>query len=295
MIAEPRTVCIVGLGLMGGSLALAWRDARAPWQITGVDRDTSTLAAALASGAVAQATTDLAEGVSPADVVVLATPVRTILTLLPEVGRYARPGTLILDLGSSKAEICARMAALPSGLQPVGGHPMCGTEHAGFTAAAAELFRGRPFVLCPLARTAPESLALAAHLAAAAGARPINVDAEAHDAVVAAISHLPYAVAATLVRAVEAGGSALAWSLAASGFRDTTRVAAGNVDVMLDALLTNKAAVLESLDTFTDELSCLRSAIAADDEAALRSYLETARNRRAAWRGDTPGQGSLHD
>jgi prephenate dehydrogenase len=295
MIAEPGTVCIVGLGLMGGSLALAWRDARAPWRITGVDRDPSTLAAALASGAIVQATTDLAEGVSMAGVVVLATPVRTILALLPEVGRHARPGALILDLGSSKAEICARMAGLPPGLQPVGGHPMCGTEHAGFTAAAAELYRGHPFVLCPLPRTAPESLALAAHLAGAAGARPTIVDPQAHDAAVAAISHLPYAVAATLVHAVEAGGSALAWSLAASGFRDTTRVAAGNVDVMLDALLTNKAGVLESLDAFAGELSFLRSAIAAGDEAALRSYLDAARQRRADWRGDTTEQGSLHD
>jgi prephenate dehydrogenase len=289
MIPEPGTVCIAGLGLMGGSLALAWRDGQAPWRITGLDRDPSTLAAALASGAIAEGTTDLAEGVSRADAVVLATPVRTILALLPDVGRYARPGALILDLGSSKAEICAQMATLPAGLQPVGGHPMCGTEHSGFTAAAAELYRGHPFVLCPLPRTAPESLALASRLAAAAGARPVIVDPGAHDAAVAAISHLPYAVAAALVRTVEAGGSALAWSLAASGFRDTTRLAAGNVDVMLDALLTNKPAVLESLDAFAAEVSFLQSAIAEGDEAAVRSYLDRARKRRVEWPGHTTG------
>jgi prephenate dehydrogenase len=285
-------LCIVGLGLMGGSLALALRS-DAPRsnastfnvkRIVGVSRSAATLNAALAAGALDAGTTDLAEGVASADLIVLATPVRTILRLLPEVGRQARPGALVIDMGSSKAQICAAMAELPEGLQPVGAHPMCGKEIAGFAAAEANLYQGRPFVLCPLERTAPETLETARSLALAVGGRPMVVDPRVHDRAVAAISHLPYAVAATLVRAVDTSGDELAWALAASGFRDTTRVAASDVDMMLDTLLTNRAAMLDWLDAFSDQLAVLRAALANDNEADLRGQLAAAQARRAGMR-----------
>jgi prephenate dehydrogenase len=287
------TICIVGLGLMGGSLALALRaNPAAPTfnvgclRLVGVSRSQATLDAALAAGAVDAGTTDLAAGVAAADMIVLAAPVRTILRLLPEVGRAARPGALVLDMGSSKAQICAAMADLPAGLQPVGAHPMCGKETAGFAAAEAGLYRGRPFVLCPLARTAPEALEMARNLALAVGGRPLLADPQAHDRAVAAISHLPYAVAACLVGAVaeRAADDPLAWRLAASGFRDTTRVAASDVEMMLDTLLTNRAAVLDWLDAFADQLGALRAELAAEDEAALRTRLTAAQARRAGMR-----------
>jgi prephenate dehydrogenase len=285
------TLCIAGLGLMGGSLALALRQAAAgdddapsafaPERIVGVTRNPRTLAAALAAGAIDAGTTDLAEGVSAADVVVLATPVRAILRSLPEVGRAAKPGAVVLDMGSSKQEICAAMAALPAGVQPVGGHPMCGKEVAGFDAADAGLYRGRVFVLCPLERTAPEALAQAERLAAAVGARTLVMDPATHDRAVAAISHLPYAASVALVNAVDARGDAAAWRLAASGFRDTTRIAACDVEMMLDTLLTNRRAVLAWLDAYAGELDALRRALADEDEAALRAHLDRARARRA--------------
>ncbi len=146
------TVCIIGLGLMGGSLALALREARWADRLVGVGRDAAMLATAEAAGAINIGTTDLPAGVAAADVVLVATPVRTILRLLPEVGRHARPGTLIMDLGSTKQQICRVMTELPEGLEPVGGHPMCGKEMAGFDAAEATLFHQRPFVLCPVSR-----------------------------------------------------------------------------------------------------------------------------------------------
>lgn len=255
-------------------------------RIVGVSRSQATLDAALAAGAVDAATTDLAAGVAEADVIVLAAPVRTILRLLPEVGQHARPGALALDMGSSKAEICAAMAALPDGLQPVGAHPMCGKEVAGFAAAEAGLYTGRPFVLCPLARTAPAALELARNLALAVGGRPLVADPLAHDRAVAAISHLPYAVAVSLVGAVaeRAADDPLAWRLAASGFRDTTRVAASDVEMMLDTLLTNRGALLDWLDAFAGQLGALRAALAAGDEARLRTQLTAAQIRRAGMR-----------
>jgi prephenate dehydrogenase len=276
----PNTVAIIGLGLMGGSLALALRAARWADRLIGVDRDAAMLAAAEKAGAIDSGTTELPANVAAADVVLLATPVRTILRLLPEVGRHARPGTLIMDLGSTKQRICRAMTGLPEGLEPVGGHPMCGKEVAGFAAAEATLFHQRPFVLCPVSRTAPAALELARSLALAAGARPVVLDPAIHDRAVGAISHLPYALAVTLMSIVNAGRTPAAWSLAASGFRDTSRVAGSDVNMMLDILLTNREAVVGWLDAFAVPLAELRSELDRADEAALRERLTAARENR---------------
>jgi prephenate dehydrogenase len=304
MQSDGFSVTIVGLGLMGGSLALALRQAadasarQVEQQITdhgsritppisrimGVSRSPATLAAAQASAAFDAVTADLAVGVAGADVIVLATPVRTILRQLPEVGRYARPGALILDLGSAKTAICAAMAELPAGLQPVGGHPMCGKELAGFAAAEAGLYRERTFVLCPLPRTATGALETAIGLARAIGSRPLVLDPAAHDRAVASISHLPYAVSVALVNAVAAPNDPLAWTLAASGFRDTSRLAASDVEMMLDILLANRPAVLAALNAFQEQLAGLKSTLLTGDEAALRVHLSTAQARRAGMR-----------
>jgi prephenate dehydrogenase len=238
------------------------------------------LDAARAAGAIDEGTSDLAEGVAGANTVVLATPVRTILRMLPQVGRSARPGALVLDLGSSKSQICAAMAELPDGLQPVGGHPMCGKEVAGFAAAGAGLFRDRPFVLCPLPRTAPEALEAAIGLARAVGARPILLDPAVHDRAVAGVSHLPYAAAAALVNCVAAADDPVAWSLASSGFRDTSRLAGSDVEMMLDILLTNREAVVDWLTRYAIQVDQLRSAIAAGDESDLRGLMAAAQHAR---------------
>jgi prephenate dehydrogenase len=281
---------------MGGSLALALKERvpvtdggesdggsyTGPRRITAVSRRASTLETALAVGAIDEGTTDLAQGLRDADFVVLAAPVRTILRLLPDVGRHARPGALILDMGSSKQEICRAMAELPPGLQPVGGHPMCGKEKAGFEAADAALYRDKVFVLCPLERTALSAVAQTANLARAVGARPLRLSPVEHDRAVAAVSHLPYAVAVALVNAADSEAGDVAWSLASSGFRDTSRLAASDVDMMLDTLLTNRAALLDWLDAYATALQELRAALDERDEPALRARLEQARTRRAS-------------
>lgn len=284
---QLSTLCIVGLGLMGGSLALALRAAEGlrfgVQRIIGVTRRSETLDAALEAGAIDVGTTDLAEGLRQADVIVLATPARTILRQLPEVGRSAKPGALVLDLGSTKAEICAALAGLPADIQSVGGHPMCGKEIGGFAVAEAGLYRGKTFVLCPLPHTSEAALAQARSLVDAIGAHAVVLDPVTHDRAVAAISHLPYAAAIALVNAIEAHSApaGLPWSLAASGFRDTSRLAASDVDMMLDVLLTNREAVLGWLDAYTAQLAALRGSLAAEDESALRAQLAMAQTRRA--------------
>jgi prephenate dehydrogenase len=280
-MSKKPSVCIIGLGLMGGSLALALKRARWASQIAGVSRSRETLAAAAAAGAIDCGTSNLAEGIAGASVVVLGTPVRTLLHQLPEVGLHARPGAVILDLGSTKATVCEAMNQLPGELQPIGGHPMCGKEVGGFEAAEAGLYTGKTFVLCPLPRTSGEALETVGSLAEAAGSLVVTLDPNAHDRAVAAISHLPYLAASGLVNAVSAGNDPLAWALAASGFRDTTRVAASDVQMMLDILMTNRASILEWFHLYTRGLAGLRDALESGDENELRARLSQAQALRS--------------
>lgn len=280
------TVAIVGLGLMGGSLAAALRGdgagGRQCGRVVGVVRQKAVGMAAEQAGVVDAATTDLAGGVAQADIVVLAAPVRTILDLIPRLGSLLQPGALVLDLGSSKAAICAALDTLPEQVAAVGGHPMCGKERGGPAAADPALYRGAPFVLCPTRRTTPGALAQAEALATAVGARPYIVEAARHDAAVAAISHVPYllAVAGVAAAAEQAATDPLPWELAAGGFRDTTRVAAGEIAVMRDTVLTNRAAVSAHLARVQAALATLGRLIESGDAAALTTYLEGAQSVR---------------
>lgn len=287
-------MAIVGLGLMGGSLALALTQGGLCQEVVGVARRPSTARDALARGVVHRATTELAEGVAAADIVVLATPVRTILCQIHELAAILARPCLLLDLGSTKGDIVAAMGDLPPQVQPVGAHPMCGKETAGLEAAEPTLYEGAPWVLVPLPRTSASALALAHELALAVGGRPLVMDADRHDRLVAAISHLPYslAVALTLTASEMDAEDELAWKLAASGFRDTSRLAASDVTMMLDILLTNRNAMRHMLQRVSAHVNRLAELLATGDEAALRALLVAAHDQRAPMfqapsRGDT--------
>lgn len=277
-LRETR-VCIVGLGLMGGSLALALRGQTAG--LTGVDRDPLTLQMARLQDVVDLATDDLAAAVATADLLVLATPVRTILALLDRLSVLRPDGIPVIDLGSTKAAIVAAMDRLPIGFEAIGGHPMCGKETAGLSAADPGLYRGRRFILCRSARTTPAIEATARDLAAAVGARPLYLPPDRHDAIVAAVSHLPYLTSAALMRLA---GSEGLWEVSASGFRDTSRLSGTDPRMMLDILLTNREAVLESLDRYQGDLLRLREWLETGDEEELFEWLATARVGYAAYR-----------
>ncbi|MGC8874874.1 MAG: prephenate dehydrogenase [Chloroflexia bacterium] len=283
MTLADRKVAVVGLGLMGGSFAAAIRGrCRA---VVGVDRDAEALETALMAGLVSQATHSLAEGLAEADIVLLATPVRTTLQLIDSVRVLAKPGALVMDVGSTKREIVEAMERLPEHLWAIGGHPMCGKERSGIGAADPNLYRGCTFVLTPLSRTPPPALALALSLVSALGARPLILDAERHDRLAAAISHLPYLLACALVRCADdvAREDPTVWKLASSGFRDTSRLAASDITMMLDILMTNRDAVLKALDVAEQHLKHLRGWLEVGDEAALRAALQEARWVRVAW------------
>lgn len=280
------SVAIIGLGLMGASLCLDLVQGKLCREVRGIARRTDTVLEAFFAGAVDLATNDVQTGVLGADIVILATPVRTIVDMLAEIGPRLWPGTLVMDMGSTKAEICTAMACLPAGVQPIGGHPMCGKEMAGFGAAETGLYKNAPWVLTPLARTSPEALCLATELATAVGARPVVLEAARHDRLVATISHLPFLIASALVHAVAQVGSedAMVWQLAAGGFRDTSRVAASDTRMFMDILMTNRAAVLEQLDTFTQHTQEIRELLAIGDEKALREKLSVSQAARAGWK-----------
>ncbi|HEY4690458.1 MAG TPA: prephenate dehydrogenase [Anaerolineae bacterium] len=293
---RDSTVTIVGLGLMGGSLALALRGHCA--QIVGVEVDSATLAFA-SERAIIDRAVDF-DAAHDCDVLVLATPVRTILSQLQRLSQSTTPqsaplsggqaraqavrnqrSTIVLDLGSTKREIVAAMESLPPHFDPIGGHPLCGKETSGIQAADAGLFRGTMFVLSPLARTSARALALARELVEAVGARPLLIDAAQHDRCVAMTSHLPYLLASALVRAAERLNDERVWQLAASGFRDTSRLAASDVTMMADILHTNRADILDALSAARAEIDQLAALIESRDEAALRAALEPIRERRA--------------
>ncbi|MEZ0395500.1 MAG: prephenate dehydrogenase/arogenate dehydrogenase family protein [Anaerolineales bacterium] len=274
-------MAIVGLGLMGGSLAYDLGGHCR--EIVGVSRSPATLRHARRCGLIDRAATF--DAALDSDLLVLATPVRTILAQLRRMGQRkseAGHGTVVLDLGSTKAEIVRLMESLPACYDPIGGHPMCGKEKSGIRNAEAGLYRGRVFILTPLARTSPRALQLVQEVIAVIGAHPLILSAERQDALVALTSHLPYLLACALMRTVLAGESDEVWRVAASGFRDTSRLAASDVKMMMDVLLTNRQAVIAALERYSLELDNLLSLLRTGDEPGLYAALAPARNQRAA-------------
>lgn len=287
-LAEAR-ISVVGLGLMGASLALDLRGHCV--EILGASRSPETLAYALEHNLIDRIV-DFDEALR-ADLAILAAPVRTIIRQLNGINQVAdqptrenspverKSRTVLIDLGSTKADLVAAMQQLPSRFDPLGGHPMCGKEMSGIRYAEAGLYRNKTFILTPLARTSPGALALAQEMVALIGSHSLVLTPERQDALVAMISHVPYLAAVALVRATQARNDPMLWEVAASGFRDTTRVAAGDVTMFLDILLTNRTAILDTLATFQGELEHLYHLIETGDEDTLRAALEAPQRQRA--------------
>ena len=270
---------IIGLGLMGGSLALALRGRVAG--IAAIERQPDTRQLALREGVVSVAMDDLSAAFPPVDLLVLAAPVRVILDTLGRLPTLLPAGCAVLDLGSTKRAVVAAMDALPPSFAAIGGHPMCGKETSGLASAAADLYRGQTFFLCRSSRTTPALEATTLALVEALGARPVFMDAAPHDTAVATVSHLPALLSAALMRTA---AEEELWTVGASGFRDTTRLAGSDPRMMLDILLTNREAVLAALAGYQAELTVVGRALAQEDEATLSDWLAAAQVTYAAWR-----------
>ena len=282
-LARVSRVAIVGVGLIGGSLGMAWRRKRSVDEIIGVVRDPGTIPQALERGAIDRGTTDLAEGVREADLVVVATPVGVTIEMAALLAPHLKAGAWVTDVGSTKLQVMASMErALPPGVAIVGGHPMAGSERAGIAAADPFLFENAIYVLTPAPGTPDGVVAGMEELVKATGAQPVLMDPREHDLMVAAVSHLPQLAAVALVRAVselnrEHEGIL---ALAAGGFRDTTRVAGSQPGIWKDICLSNREMILEALARYRQTLDRLEELVRDGREEELVQELSRAREVR---------------
>lgn len=281
---KTNHLAIVGLGLMGGGIAMAMRDRCDT--ITGMDLDPKTRQYAIDNHIVDRVTDDLKEAVNEADTVILAAPVRVIMDILKlRIGTYLRSNTLLIDIGSTKFDICEAMGRLPVGVGAIGGHPMAGKENNGIEAADPTIYQGRPFVLCQTRRTTPATRDRALLFVEALGAEVIEMDAERHDRIVAGISHLPYILSASMVATIakEAQVDEAFWQLAAGGFRDMSRLSASDIKMMGDILSTNTRAVATLLAMFRVQLAQLETMLISGEHEKLIETLMPARQARLDW------------
>jgi prephenate dehydrogenase len=276
-------IAVLGLGLIGGSLALALQQSGLAKHIAGYDTNPGTTRRALEREAITHAYATAEEAVQQADMVVLAPPISVIPALLQRIAPSLKPGTLVTDTASTKAQVLQWASnLLPTSVSFVGGHPMAGKESSGIEMAEAGLFEGCTYCLTPTAQTSAEAIALLSEVVTHLGAHPLVLDAEQHDRLVASISHLPFVLSSALVQMV---GGEEDWPtlahLAASGFRDMSRLAAGSPGMYRDICLTNKEAILSQLDALAAQLASVRSLIAASDDA-LEAYFAQAKQIRDA-------------
>ncbi len=268
---QEATVGIVGLGLMGGSLALALKGhCRA---LAGSDMDPQTIQAACRQGVVDVADPEPARALTGADVVILATPVPAILDQLDALPAIVPGPCIVMDVGSAKRSIVAKMNELPGRFDPVGAHPLCGKETLSLANAEAALYRGAPFFLTPLARTTRRAMAAATQIVEAIGARAVVVDASEHDRALAMTSHLPFLLASALSLAVPAGYS----KFAGPGFRSSSRLAGTSGAMMLGVLQSNRDHVLDALHDLQDELARVEKLLSEEDDQTLAGILDEAR------------------
>lgn len=284
MSAPFAHVVVVGVGLIGGSLAAALRALPEAPRVTGIDRDEANLALALESGVIDDAAP--VEAFDPAlltaDLVVLATPAAAASEWLEMLGEVAYRG-VVTDVASTKAEVMADAARLlEAGATFIGGHPMAGSERSGVAAADAELFRGAYYVLTPAEDTDADAYRRLHRLVTSIGARVISLDASVHDEAVAAISHVPHVAASALTNLAaeraESGSDVL--RLAAGGFKDMTRIAAGSPDLWTGICLDNGDAVVRGLDELGAQLAEFASLVRAGDREGVRAWLARAADVR---------------
>ena len=283
-VVKIDRLAIIGVGLIGGSFALALKQAGAVREVLGVGRSEANLELAQQHGLIDSAV-DFAEA-AQADCILLAMPVGETATVLAQLVPHLKAGAVVTDAGSTKANvIAAARAALGARFGDfVPGHPIAGSEQSGPGAARADLFQGKKVVLTPQIDIHADALATVRALWEAAGAQVETLEAALHDRVFAAVSHLPHLAAFALVDALaqRADGDTY-FRFAASGFRDFTRIAGSNPEMWRDIALANREAVLVELDAYLAALQSLRTAISAEDAAALLAVFSRARATREHW------------
>jgi prephenate dehydrogenase len=276
-------VAIVGLGLIGGSLAGALKKSGKVADVTGIDIDRGSIDYALRKKIIDRGYTNIGEGVSGAEVIVIATNVGDIVNTAVAIIPLARMGAVITDVGSVKGRIVSKLDKLtPGHLRFVGGHPIAGTENSGVKASQPGLFKGKRFIITPTSKTDPVAVKKVSELWRAAGAEIYEMDPRAHDRVFGFVSHLPHIVAYSLVDSIlSAGDSKTLFDFAGGGLRDYTRVAASSPDMWTDIFTANRVSALKAIRRFRKSLDKIETAIRKKDAESLRKVLsKSARAKR---------------
>jgi len=273
------TVVIVGVGLIGGSIGLSLRGRGLAQRVVGVGRRQTSLRTARRVGAVTNTTIDLPKGVAEADLIIVCSPVGRIVEHVRLAAEHCPEGTLITDVGSTKESIVEALdGQLPRGCRFLGGHPLAGREKAGSAHARAELFDGRLAILTPTKNTRAEDFDFLEQFWSDLGSVVVQMSAAEHDRAMALTSHLPHAVAVALAGTLPEQY----FRLSGTGFLDTTRLAAGGVEMWQQIFSLNRDNVLAALDRFGQQITALRGAIEKGDEAALEKLLAAAKKNRDA-------------
>ncbi len=271
---------IVGIGLIGGSFGLAARRASLAREIIGVARSQSTLQAALELGACDAATADVCQAARGADFVLLAPPVGQMERICREIAPLVAPGAIVTDAGSTKADIVRTCEPLFETSHFIGGHPMAGSEQSGVEAARADLFEGARWILTPTPQTDIEAMRKLGAIIERMGAQVILMEAARHDEVTAVTSHLPHMTAAALMHVFGDLNDENAARVVASGWRDSTRIAAGSAEMWRDIALANRAALLGALDEMDASLKQFRAALQSENGEEIKKWLQTAAKLR---------------
>lgn len=277
-------LAIFGVGLIGGSLALALKQVGAVDEVVGVGRSHTNLEQALALGIIDRVALDVADAVRDADVVLLAVPVGQMATLMQAIAPHLAAHTIVTDAGSTKQDVLALMQTYLPVAQCVPAHPIAGAELSGATAARSALYQGKNLILTPLPQTNIAAVQTVREMWQLAGAKVSEMSAAEHDAIFATVSHLPHLLAYTLVdMIVQRENAAVLFGFAASGFRDFTRIAASSPEMWCDIALANKDALLMELSAYQDKLTQLHTALSQSDADTITQIFSRAQAARQAW------------
>jgi prephenate dehydrogenase len=284
-VRRLKRVAVIGVGLIGGSFALALRRAGGVASVVGVDRDVQALERAVALGVIDNPAESVSEAAQGAELVVVAVPVRAIGPVLHDVGLALDPAAVVTDVGSTKGEVTRVAREELRALFPrfVPGHPIAGRESSGVESATPELFKGARVVLAPVEETAPDAVDLVRTCWEAAGARVATLSAQDHDRIFAAVSHLPHLLSVALVSEFTGRANAAElFGFAAGGFRDFTRIAGSSPEMWRDISLQNREALLEELDRYAARLAVFRELVDKGDGPGLQRLMAEARASRQA-------------
>lgn len=270
--------CIIGLGLIGGSLGLALGKAGLARERWGSDTNPHAMEEAKRRGAAEKTTPLLADAVKDAELVILSAPVGQIPLLLEKIAPYLHKKALVTDVGSSKKIVVEAMQTVLPGTCCLGGHPMAGSELSGMEAAKSDLFQGSTYFLTPGENTSAHAVKLMEKIILSIGARPLQISPEEHDKIIAPLSHLPKLISSALVNTLDTYDEKdhHLLSLAGRGFKDTTRIAAGDPQLWLDIFAGNKENLKASLTMFLEEINKMMSCLDQEDNDGLFELLQKA-------------------